>query len=114
MSLATARLFAILCPIDGGALPKWKPKVAGDHAALRFSLCRWGQTQLLGPKSTPGEPSDIGRIGMLEQSGNCCREYSNRSGSQNVTLALPSAYSVPCCDGNTDCLIRRHLGTNTP
>src|SRR5687768_15275367 len=72
MSLATARLFAILCPIDGGALPKWKPKVAGDHAALRFSLCRWGQTQLLGPKSTPGEPSDIGRIGMLEQSGNCC------------------------------------------
>src|SRR5688500_17820996 len=72
MSLATARLFAILCPIDGGALPKWKPKVAGDHAALRFSLCRWGQTQLLGPKSTPGEPSDIGRIGMLEQSGHCC------------------------------------------
>src|SRR5688500_4996857 len=29
----------------------------------------------------------------------------NRSGSQNVTLALPSSYSVPCCDGNTDCLI---------
>ena len=58
MSLSTARMFASLCPIDGGALPKWKPKVAGDHAALRFSLCRWYQMRLLGPKSTPGEPSD--------------------------------------------------------
>lgn len=43
-----------MSPIDGGALPKETPKVAGDHAALCFSLCRGCPTRLLRPKRGSG------------------------------------------------------------
>src|SRR5438552_11823740 len=41
-------MFAILSHIRGGALPKGRPKVLKDHTLLRFSMCRWRQTRLLG------------------------------------------------------------------
>ena len=47
-SLSPPSLFAILSHIRGGALPKGRPKVPKDHTLLRFSMCRWRQTRLLG------------------------------------------------------------------
>ena len=54
MSRSPAGLFAILYPIRGEALSKWQPKVAGDHASLRFSLYRGCQMRLLGPERGSG------------------------------------------------------------
>jgi hypothetical protein len=56
MLLCTASLFTVLSPIDGGALPKETPKIAGDHASLCFSLCRGCPTRLLRgyPETTLG------------------------------------------------------------
>ena len=47
-SLSPPSMFAILSHSRGGALPKWRPKVPRDHTLLRFSMCRWRQTRLLG------------------------------------------------------------------
>src|SRR5438552_18759270 len=47
-SLSPPSMFAILSHIRGGALPKGRPKVLKDHTLLRFSMCRWRQTRLLG------------------------------------------------------------------
>src|SRR5262249_37050863 len=47
-SLSPPTMFAILSHIRGGDLPKWRPKVTRDHTWLRFSMCRWRPTRLLG------------------------------------------------------------------
>src|SRR5215211_4943287 len=36
----------------------------------------------------------------------------NRSGSENLTLAMPSPYGIPCRHGNTACIPPRGVGTD--
>ena len=38
----------------------------------------------------------------------------NRSGCENLTLAIISPHGVPCCHGNTACMITRGVGTDPP
>src|SRR6266487_2217692 len=38
--------------------------------------------------------------------------YGNRSGCENLTLAIPSPDNIPCCHGNTACLTTRGVGTD--
>src|SRR5712691_3622170 len=37
---------------------------------------------------------------------------SNRSGSENLPLAIPSPHSIPCRHGNTACITPRGVGTD--
>src|SRR6516162_2200550 len=36
----------------------------------------------------------------------------NRSGSENLPLAIQSPYGIPCRDGNTACITTRGVGTD--
>src|SRR5262245_13928506 len=49
-------------------------------------------------------------LGGLEVDG---RTYlGNRSGSENLTLAIQSPHSIPCHHGNTACIPPRGVGTD--
>src|SRR5687767_4799807 len=63
MSLSPPSIFALLCHLHGGALPKGRPKVAGSHASLGCSPYRGCQRRQMGHELAPREPSNIGCIG---------------------------------------------------
>src|SRR6266849_6316114 len=39
-------------------------------------------------------------------------QFRNRSGSENLTLAIISPHDIPCRHGNTACIITRGMGTD--
>ncbi len=93
MSLSTPSLFALLCQIPGGAPPKDRPKRA--RVALRFDSRHAGDIKRNSrdTKWALREPSDIGRIGMLGQSGNCCGS-SNRPVSASLVILHRSRHEA--------------------
>ncbi len=72
MHLCPARLFVILHPIDGGALPSNNPKWQGIMPRFDSRCAGDVKGDSWGTKWASRGPADIGRIGRLGRSGNCC------------------------------------------
>jgi hypothetical protein len=50
---------------------------------------------------------------QLSDAQKVANKICNRSGSENLTLAIPFPYGIPCRHGNASGPITQHLGTHT-